>query len=126
LDNWISFSFIKGENECECEGCHEHNPKEQRSDDEVLFKNLRNVIKSNADKIKKQLGIEGKSDDSESRSAGDCQCRCKAYNFDTLTLSEAEDGDIIVKNEEGKTARVLIDNILASNAVIHLIDRVLF
>ena len=60
-----------------------------------------------------------------SRAGGDCQCRCKAYNFDTLTLSEAEDGDIIVKNEEGKTARVLIDNILASNAVIHLIDRVL-
>ena len=52
LDNWILFSFLKGENECECEGCHEHDPKEQRSDDEVLFKNLRNVIKSNADKIK--------------------------------------------------------------------------
>ena len=76
--------------------------------------------------VTEQLGIEGKSDDSESRSGEDCQCRCKAYNFDTLTLSEAEDGDIIVKNEEGKTARVLIDNILASNAVIHLIDRVLF
>ena len=76
--------------------------------------------------VTEQLGIEGKSDDSESRAGGDCQCRCKAYNFDTLTLSEAEDGDIIVKNEEGKTARVLIDNILASNAVIHLIDRVLF
>ena len=76
--------------------------------------------------VTEQLGIEGKSDDSESRAGGDCQCRCKAYNFDTLTLSEAENGDIIVKNEEGKTARVLIDNILASNAVIHLIDRVLF
>ena len=76
--------------------------------------------------VTEQLGIEGKSDDFESRSAGDCQCRCKAYNFDTLTVSEAEDGDIIVKNEEGKTARVIIDNILASNAVIRLIDRVLF
>ena len=67
--------------------------------------------------VKEQLGIEGPRH---------CKCRCKAYNFDTLTLSEAEDGDIIIKNEEGKTARVLIDNILASNAVIHLIDRVLF
>lgn len=119
------FGIDNGENECECEGCHEHDPKEQRSDDEVLFKNLKNVIKSNAEKIKKQLGIEGTSDESESRTAENCQCRCKAYNFDTLTLSEA-DGDIVVKNEKGKTARVLIDNILASNAVIHLIDRVLF
>ena len=75
--------------------------------------------------VTEQLGIEGTRDESESRSAENCQCRCKAYNFDTLTLSEA-DGDIIVKNEKGTTARVLIDNILASNAVIHLIDRVLF
>ena len=54
-----------------------------------------------------------------------CTCECKAYNFDKLTLRR-EGGKVVVTNSQGKKATIVIENILASNGVIHFIDRVLY
>merc|ERR1712242_278249 len=55
---------------------------------------------------------------------GECICECKAAVRGKLTLKE-ERGDIVVVNDEGAKATVLIENILARNGVIHLIDKAL-
>ena len=124
--NNFLFYFTAGEPQCECTGVN-------KSEDETAKEDTDD---KEADSNKEPEEVEREEEDTDDKEPTTVEkeeeeepytCECNAYNFGKLTLAREDDaGGIVVTNADGKKANLLVENILASNGVIHLIDRVLF
>jgi len=115
------FRISDGEPQCQCTGVVDESEDETTEEDD-----------KEADSNKEPEEVEDTEDKEpktvEKEAEEPYTCECNAYNFGKLTLAreDAAGGGIVVTNANGKKANLLVENILASNGVIHLIDRVLF
>ena len=116
------FCFTTGEPQCECTG----NDKD-KSEDETIKEDDKEPEEVENEEEEDTEDKEPKTvDNEEEEEEAPYTCECNAYNFGKLTLAREDNGGIVVTNADGKKANLLVENILANNGVIHLIDRVLF
>ena len=123
--NYQFSPFLTGDTQCECTSDCEDESKDEsveKSKEKVKTTDSNEAAKETSDEDNENVERRKKR---ETENQDECSCECKAYNFKKLTLAK-EGTDVVVTNGDGKRATVLIENILASNGVIHLIDKALY